>query len=192
MDSKENNKQTGENGNMKAKHTRECRTCNVFTAPQQDHDRFSDHRHDTCDIRSDFGGKEGQFVPGEKIAAEAETHSQKQHGHPGKPRYFPRFAIRLCEIHAEHMNDGGKDEKVGGPAVDGTDQPPEFHLRHDKLDAFKSELFASFIVKKKENPCYHLNNETKGGLPAERAPRRASSSGCSILRRSIQVVTGIL
>ena len=54
-------------------------TC--WAAAKKDHQGLADDRDLSGHLRADRGGEEGQLVPGQQIAAESESHDQKEQHH---------------------------------------------------------------------------------------------------------------
>ena len=113
VDGDEDRNDAGKNGDMESEEACERGARNLFSAAQKDHDGLADEGNLSSNLSAHLGGKEGQRIPGQQIAAEAESHHQKKQNHAGDPGQLPGLAIGFEEYHAEHMHKGREDHQIG-------------------------------------------------------------------------------
>ncbi len=85
----------GQNSDMESEEAGQRGARDFFAAAQKDHHGLADDGNLSGDLRSDLGGEEGQRVPGQQVAAEAESHDQKEQQHARDPGELSGLAIRL-------------------------------------------------------------------------------------------------
>ncbi len=142
----------------------------ILAGPEKHHDGFSYQRNDAGNVRAHFCREERQFIPREKISAEAESEDEEEHHHAGVPGELPWFAIGFGEQDAEHVHHGREDEKVGRPAVNRTNKPSELNLGHQELDALEGECLASLVIQEEQDARDHLDEEQEQRNAAEVVP----------------------
>ena len=160
----------GQNGDVKSEEAGERGAGNLFAAAQENHHWLADDGNLAGDLRADFGGEEGQCVPGQQITAEAETHDQEEQQHAGDPGELAGLAIGLEKGHAEHVHEGGEDHQIGRPGMDGSNKPAKLHPGHDVLHALKCLVGAGAVIQQQQDAGEHLDHEQEQRDAAEEVP----------------------
>ena len=93
---------------MESKESGERGSGHLRAAAEKDHHGLADDGNLPGHLRADRGGEEGQFVPGQQVAAKAESHRQKKRQHAADPCQLPRPAIGLQKQHAERVTNAVK------------------------------------------------------------------------------------
>src|SRR5208282_1973386 len=109
--------------------------------------------------------------------------------HTGDPCQLPGFAVGLEKEHAEHVRKGSKNHEIGGPGVDGTNQPAKPHPGHDVLDAFEGLVGTRTVIQEQQDPGQQLDYEKKKGNASEEVPIGQAMSGDGLVaERGYEVV----
>ena len=155
---------------MEAKESDQRGSSHLRAAAEKNHDGMADDGNLSGHLRAHRGGEEGQLVPGQQIAAEAESHDQKEQQHAGDPCQLAGLAVGLEKQDAEHVGKGGEDHQIGGPGVDGTNQPAKLHAGHDVLHAFEGLVGAGTVIEQQQDAGEHLDHEEKERDAPEEVP----------------------
>ena len=75
------------------------------------------------------------------------------------------------------------DQQVGAPDVDGTDEPAEIDLRHDRADALERLVGRRLVIERQQDSRGHLDAEQKQGHPAQKIEDRGAVDGDVLLGR---------
>src|SRR5580765_4536712 len=98
---------------MQAEEACESGAADILPATKEDQRRMSDDWNAPRDFRSHFRGEKRQRVPGQQIAAEAESQTKEKQDHAAHPRQLAWFAIRTQKRHAKHVSESYKNHQVG-------------------------------------------------------------------------------
>ena len=117
--------------------------------------------------------------PREARARKSEKQHQAQQRDPGQPGQFPGLSVRVREHDTEHVHECDEYQQIGGPAMDGPDQPAELDAGHDELHAFESFVDRGPVVQHQQNARDDLDGEQEQRHSAEVVPasRRVHRDG---------------
>src|ERR1051326_1780207 len=160
----------GQHGDVEAEEARQGRARHLVAAAQEAEHRVSDDWYHSCDLRADFGGEEGELVPGQEVAAEAEADADEEESDARHPGHLAWASVGAHEIDAEHGNEQSRDHEVGRPTVYGAYEPAELHVRHDELYALERVLGARSVVEQQEDARADLHREEEERHAAEVVP----------------------
>src|SRR5215831_17810403 len=140
MEAQKTSRNSRKNRDVEAVKAGQCGSRDIVSSAQEPHKEATDNRHDARNFGSHFRGKERQRIPGKQISTESKRERKKQQKGTTHPGNLARRSVSAQEEHTEHVNEQRRYHQVGGPAVQGANQPPESHLRHDELDTLESRI----------------------------------------------------
>src|SRR5205814_4043291 len=161
-----------QHGDMETKEARQRRASDVIAATQKPQHGTTDNGNDAGDFCADLSRKESQLIPRQKISAEAETDDNEEQHRAADPGNLARFVISAQKEDAEHVYEQRRDHQVRRPAMDRSNQPPEFNFGDDELNALESILSARTIIKQQQNAGDDLNAKQEHRHAAEVVPDR--------------------
>src|ERR1019366_8550976 len=165
-------RQPRQDRDMESKESTQRGSRDLFAAAKKNHHGSTDKWNLSSDLGADLGSKECQRVPWQQVAAETETHHEKEEDHAADPRKLARLAVCLKEQHTEHVCERSENHQVSRPGVDRSNQPAILHLGHDVLHASERFIGSGPIAKKQQDPSQHLDDEQEERDTAKEVPIR--------------------
>src|SRR5688500_9338196 len=103
---------------VQAEESRQRRAGHFVAATEEPDERFADDWNGAWYARAVLGREEGEFIPGQEIAAKAKAEHDEEQKTARDPRQLAWLAIGLEQPHAEQVDEYHTNEQIGRPAVD--------------------------------------------------------------------------
>jgi len=136
-------------------------------ADEQEAALRTEDRRRTDHVRTDGDRPEGQLIPWQQVAGEAEQQRQHEQNDTNDPVELARGLIRARVEHTHHVHEGQHDHAVRHPAMHVAHQHAETHIALQRHDVRVRALHRGHVVEHQQRAGDRQAEKHEERQPAE-------------------------